>query len=142
MNPPTPPVEPPIGDACDRGAIGRRTFLALGGGAVLTAVGIGWLAADGDSSGPAASDPTPPPDSDRATQAVGERYLVVAPEEAEAEALRSLLPGELGTAPQVASAEVVDRAVRRDFARGDVVEVDGWVLSRVECRLAALTVVS
>jgi hypothetical protein len=31
---------------------------------------------------------------------------------------------------------------RQDFARGDTVLIDGWVLARTECRLCALVALS
>jgi hypothetical protein len=73
-------------------------------------------------------------------RAIGARYRAMVPAERDAAALRSAIHGRhpllvrlLGV-PRVAPAELV----RRDFAEGRTVEVQGWVLSVTEARQCAL----
>ena len=82
-----------------------------------------------------------------AARAIGEVYLAQSAPSLEAPAVLSLLSEKLGpslrrgkgTRAEI-GAIVTDR-VRLDFAQGDCVKLDGWVLSRTEvylCALAAL----
>lgn len=80
-------------------------------------------------------------------RAIGIRYLADAPEERDAAFLtRELFDGIGGvprTAPQRAAARRVIAARRaRDFATGDTVLIDGWILARSEARLCALAALS
>jgi hypothetical protein len=126
--------------------VGRRRFLAVAasGGAVVLGGGLGFaLLRDGDGGSPDPTGAPPaPPSSTAATRAVGERYLAAVPEESDPAELRRLLPAGIdGLPPATATAEIA-AAVRSDFAEGRTVEVDGWLLSATECRLAALSVVT
>ena len=73
-------------------------------------------------------------------RAIGAGYRRMVPAERDAAALRAAILGRhpllvrLLGAPRVTPAELV----RRDFAEGRTVEVDGWVLSVTEARQAAL----
>jgi hypothetical protein len=124
----------------------RRRFLALiaGGGAALVAAGVGLRIGLDDGTEPAAdSVPTPAsPTPDAATAAIGERYLEETPTEASAADLRRLLPEELSDVSPGEQTDRVANAVRADFEQDRIVELDGWLLSVTECRLAALSVVS
>jgi hypothetical protein len=48
------------------------------------------------------------------------------------------LQGAAVTNDSAAELELLDDAVRADYVQGDVVLVDGWLLSRTEARLYAL----
>ena len=111
-----------------------------------------WLLADWaglmDRSGTAATaraltacfhDPT-------SARAVGRAYLAAVPEEASVQALVGRLIGEtsavsapLPLADREALRAAMRSRIRRDFAEGRVVTVDGWFLSQTEARLCALT---
>ncbi len=69
-------------------------------------------------------------DSDRVRQ-LGLSYRAAHPDEDELGLLQELTAGI--TDSSLASADI-----RGDFARGDIVTVDGWVLSRTEARLCAI----
>ncbi|MEL7207391.1 MAG: hypothetical protein AAGK32_04015 [Actinomycetota bacterium] len=120
--------------------IDRRQFLALGGAATAVVLASGVLGACSDDAGPATPDATLP-DADEATRAVGERYLAVNPEEQNPAVLRAALPPDLADVTPGQQVDAVDRAVREDFEADRITEVDGWLLSVTECRLAALAVV-
>ncbi len=136
--------------------------LLLGGAATATITG-GYLAlgAGDDPHGPdtrdapdgsGSVDPTRPTvalrsetdpaltPAERSLVAVGRRYLDVHPEEASVAFLLRAIP-QLGTDvpldPVVGLAGLRDR-VAEDFAAGEVVSVDGWLLARTEARAAAL----
>lgn len=74
-----------------------------------------------------------------AAVAIGRAYLAARPLEADARALEASLLAALGGAPGLHSraGPALERAVSRDFARGAVVTLEGWVLSVTECRLCA-----
>ena len=92
------------------GVTSRRAFLLLLGVAATRA--LGW----GAGVHPLA--------------ALAEAYLKQTPDEAPALAQARLLAATRGSL----HADAVRAAVRADFARGDVVEIAGFVLSRSECR--------
>jgi hypothetical protein len=115
--------------------LSRRTLLVgvvagvggLGAGA-LVADRLGLL--DVDSGGEHSEDHS-------AIERIGATYLVDHPEEASAAVLAGLLPeGWLGADGRDLSA--LRERVKEDFAAGDVVPVDGWVLSRTAARAAGL----
>ncbi len=62
--------------------------------------------------------------------AVGRRYVALHPREADAALLARLLAADQSLHPAT--------RVRRDFTRGDVVVVDGWLVARSEARTCAL----
>ncbi|WP_207477054.1 hypothetical protein [Arenibaculum pallidiluteum] len=79
---------------------------------------------------------------------VGRAFLEIEPGEADPRILaRALAGGHPGGAAALAGlpdadlAEIVAESCRRDFERGDTVRLDGWVLSRTELRLCALSAV-
>ena len=112
-------------------ALTRRTLLRfLGGGTVAALVGAvpGVPVRAEDVGGSVAA----------ALARIGRRYLELVPAERDPAKLRAHL-GEFSDAADVlAHAAALERAVRRDFERGDILAVDGWVLSRTELRAAAL----
>jgi hypothetical protein len=73
-------------------------------------------------------------------RAIGARYREMVPEERDADALRAAIAGRHPLLARVLGTPRVDPAalVRRDFAEGRTVEVDGWVLSLTEARQCAL----
>lgn len=76
-------------------------------------------------------------------RAIGRRYLALAPQEAAPGLLARCLDAETGAgACGEAGPERLRRALdeqrRRDFAAGDTVVIDGWILARTEARLCAL----
>jgi len=120
----------------DPTAVTRRAMLRWLGGGTLAALGVrAQLAAsaeageaNGDADGLVAA----------ALARVGRRYLEVTPEERDVATLRARL-GELSAPPDVlAHVAALEQAVRRDFERGDILALDGWILSRTELRAAAL----
>ena len=79
-------------------------------------------------------------------RAVGRAYLAAVPEEASVQGLVRRLIGEASavSAPLPLTDRDALRAamrsrIRRDFAEGRIVMVDGWFLSQTEARLCALT---
>jgi hypothetical protein len=113
-------------------AMTRRTLLRLLGGGTLAALGLdagpAAGAADAESASTAAA----------ALARVGRRYLEAVPAERDVTVLRAEL-GELAAATEPARhAAALGRAVGRDFERGDILALDGWILSRTELRAAAL----
>jgi hypothetical protein len=79
-----------------------------------------------------------------AARAIGRRYLAEHPDEADAGRLARRLFGGDGAAPVTGTAlrHAVDAARGRDFAQGDTVLIDGWLLARSEARLCALALLS
>lgn len=121
--------------------IGRRTFMGLAlGGAAAVGAGVVWRSV-GEDDNPLRPGDNGPPSPDDATAAVGERYLAVAPAGTTAVSLRAAVGPGVEAAWRSGDVEAVAAAVRDDFVRRDTVELDGWVLSVTECRLAALAVV-
>jgi hypothetical protein len=126
-------------------AIHRRLFLrlaALGTAATLTGAAseIGADAGDSDDVGALAYPDLLDMLGAERVRAIGVRYRQIVPAERGAPALRAalrerepLLAGLL-LAPRLAPAE----RVRRDFAEGHTIEIDGWILSITEARQCAL----
>lgn len=71
---------------------------------------------------------------------VGRAYLAQYATEADAGLLRRRLVS-LTAEPRRLRAAIGER-IRRDFAEGDTVRIEGWVLSRTEARLCALCALS
>ncbi len=67
---------------------------------------------------------------------LGRRYLADHPEDADREALRRALGLDPSDSEATRLARI-DDALRRDLAAGDVVDLEGWQLTRTECRLYA-----
>jgi hypothetical protein len=77
----------------------------------------------------------------RAVRAIGRRYLAIARDEADRARLSDLVFGRADLADDSFAALqrhiATERA--RDFAADDTVILDGWILSRTEARLCALS---
>lgn len=81
-----------------------------------------------------------------AAKRFGASYLRSYPDEAEVEILvrqiDAALISEYGQGMNIDDplllAKHLDQQIRNEFSRGDVVQVDGWILSRSETRLYAL----
>ena len=123
-----------------RGSVRRRGFLALAVAALLPLQG--WRALVEVRRAPlAARLGRVLRDRDSAC-VVGAAYLAHVPAEAAPALLVAHLRAGLGDVvpPRDAALRVVLEArVRRDFVEGATCRLDGWVLSRTEARLAALT---
>lgn len=131
----------------------RRTVLrGMGAGGVVIVGGlVGWrILEEGEPAAPPTSSTVPPPPPARmadalvamadALVAVGTRYLETYPDEADQEVLLDSLPalqGEVPTRPGLELQGLAEQAAA-DHVAGAVVELDGWILSRTECRAAAL----
>lgn len=83
------------------------------------------------------------PEFENASQ-IGRRYLELTPGERDARVLASAVSKSIEGSPP---ALLVDRdrfrskathAVRRDFESGNVIMIDGWVLSRTEAQICGL----
>lgn len=70
---------------------------------------------------------------------LGEAYLETSPNERQEAVLLYLLSERFAALPRGTLAERARQSVRFDFEAGDTFEAHGWVLSRTEGRLAALT---
>lgn len=67
---------------------------------------------------------------------LGRAYLAVNPDEASAPRLVALIAGSTDTADATATS-LSDR-IRAEFDAGELVRLDGWIVSRTEARLCAL----
>lgn len=79
-----------------------------------------------------------------AAAALGRIYLALHPDEADLGPLREHLHAR-SRAPAsdgVSLRAQIEQQLRMDYLRGDLVEVDGWLLSRTEARLYALAALS
>ena len=125
----------------------RRTVLKGLGAAVVVVGGgvVGWQLLDDDDApaSPTTTEPPPPePTSSlaEALAAVGGRYLEVAPDEADEQVLLAALPALDGTVPERPGQglRVLAPQAAEDHATGEVIALDGWVLSLTETRASAL----
>ena len=119
----------------------RRLVLAalLGGGALVAAgVGVARVAGDDGDSG-TASEPTDVP-ADVALTALGERYLREVPAERDEAVLLAALPALGGSVPTDPATQLaaLREQVAADYEADEVVELDGWLITRTEGRAAAL----
>ncbi len=81
-----------------------------------------------------------------AVRRLGEAYLEAQPAEREAETLNALIDKALGASQREgdagadadAAGVALQRRVREEYARGEVVNLIGWVVSVTEARLYAL----
>lgn len=112
-------------------AVTRRTLLRLLSGGTLAAL-VGALpdapVHAADAAGPVAE----------ALARIGRRYLEIVPADRDLRALRAHLGEFAAVADVLAHGAALEHAVRRDFERGDILALDGWILSRTELRVAAL----
>lgn len=119
--------------------ISRRAALgAIAGAAALVAGGIALdRLLDGD---PSPTRPTPPldvgDDELDALARVGNRYLELEP--ATAPSIERDLAHAGVDASDPHDVKGLTAAAARDFAAGETVLIDGWVVSRSEARVAAL----
>ena len=118
------------------GPVGRRRFLALASAttAALTAPAV---ALPGSAAEPESGAGLALAFRHQASAiAIGRRYLGHFPNDPRHEVLAEgrRLAGE--TDPTVARSALRAR-VKEDFERGDTVMLDGWILSRSECRACA-----
>lgn len=104
----------------------RRLLAALVGSPILVAVGTSGCT---DST----SDP-----GEAAVRAVGERYRAAVPQENDQEKLMGLLDLPAESPFGMAGLESLNPMIDRDFVANRTVTLDGWMLSRTECRAAAL----
>ncbi|MET1041506.1 MAG: twin-arginine translocation signal domain-containing protein [Acidimicrobiales bacterium] len=124
----------------------RRSVLkGLGAAAVVVGGGVvGWRLLDDDDApaAPATTEPPLEPTSSlaEALAAVGGRYLEVAPDEADEQVLLAALPALEGTVPERPGQDlrVLAPQASGDHATGEVIVLDGWVLSLTEARASAL----
>jgi hypothetical protein len=142
------------------GALSRRRFLAAGGAvAGTTLLGSAVLAACGGGEEPSSPDGSEAPSTSGATTtdappqfqhlddvqglaAIGAAYLLTL----EPTPSRGDVEEELGLEPDADAEPVTPAAllttnaaqIHEDLVDGDVVEVDGWVLSTTEARISAL----
>jgi hypothetical protein len=122
----------------------RAVLLGLGGVAVGGVVG--WkLLDDGDEAAETTTTTGPPPPEPTsslgdALVAVGGRYLEDHPDEADVDVLLAELPALDGAVPERPGQAlgVLAEQAAADHEAGDVVQLDGWVLSVTECRAAGL----
>jgi len=78
-----------------------------------------------------------------AARRIGTRYLAQYTDECDAHTLAGRLPAGCAIAPATprhlaAARQIIDEQRARDFAAGDTVIIDGWILARTEARLCAL----
>ena len=126
----------------------RRTVLkGLGAAGVVVAGGVvGWRLLDDEDATDATPTTTEPPPPEapsslaEALVAVGGRYLEVAPEDADQEELLAALPALDGTVPERPGQglQVLAPQAAEDHVTGEVIVLDGWVLSLTEARASAL----
>lgn len=125
----------------------RRTVLKglAAGGAVVVGGGLIARQVLDDGEAPAPTTTAPPPSEPRSTMgdalvAVGARYLEDQPQEADQAFLLDQLPALEGTVPERPGpmlGVLAPQAVA-DHTAGELVELDGWILSVTEARAAAL----
>ena len=124
----------------------RCVLIGLGAGGVAVAGGLAGWQLLGDDDGSTASTTTAPRQPEPASTlsealvAGGGRYLEEFPDEADQDVLLEALPPLEGQVPEHPSQAlpVLGPQASADHEAGDVVVIDGWVLSRTECRAAAL----
>jgi hypothetical protein len=123
----------------------RRAFLAA---AALAAAGGGLVYRSRPGDFESKLDQTAEAarlfDELEAAQRIGRVYLDDHPEEADLATLVRLLEKESGwrtawEGPSERIAELARWATRHDYDKGRIVAVEGWILSRTEARLCALT---
>jgi hypothetical protein len=82
-------------------------------------------------------------DQGDAVRAVGEAYLRQLGRDTTRESVVAAARGALeainGSRDQPGAIRALVRAVRDDFERGQTVQVEGWILSRTEAEICALT---
>jgi hypothetical protein len=83
---------------------------------------------------------------DSAARAIGEAYLRQIGRDRTSESVRAAARGALETIgrsrDEAGAIRALVRAVRQDFERGRSLQVDGWIVSRTEAELCALTLLA
>ena len=78
-----------------------------------------------------------------AARAIGEAYVRQLGLDTSAESVRKASPGTLKVIARASSQQnaisALGLAVRRDFQQGRLVQLEGWIVSRTEAELCALT---
>lgn len=122
----------------------RAVVVGLGGAATVAAVAalVGSQLDDDErtpADRPTASGAGQPPDGE-AIARVGEAYRAAYPDEDDVAVLLAALPQFEGLDAREVQQQLptLRDQVRADFAGGDVVMVDGWLLAVTEARAAAL----
>jgi hypothetical protein len=127
-----------------RGMSRRAVVVGIGGAATaaLVAVMVGRQIADSsnDDDGDDRAAAADVPSDDEAIKRVGEAYRAAYPEEDDVEVLEAALPRFEGLSGQQVQDQLstLRDQVRTDFAEGNIVMVDGWLLAATEARAAAL----
>jgi hypothetical protein len=128
----------------------RREFLWQ----ALTACGTAWLAparqAESAQSAPidraARTSAAYLGDNADAVRAIGDAYLRQLGREASRESVLAAARGTIDvidrSRDEPGAIRAIVRAVRQDFEKGRSVQVEGWILSRTEAEICALTLVS
>lgn len=120
----------------DDAGLTRRQALALLAGGGVAALGVGALVRSRDDD-PTGDDPAAPPVDAADALALGAAVLAAHPTLlADPVAIDGIDPAEVQADP-VAALVARDR-IEADYADGTVLDVQGWVLSRTECAVAAL----
>lgn len=118
--------------------LSRRAFLARTAmaGAVLAAPLVGVLHVTGARSGPVHL--VSELHGSRSARRLGRIYLDGVPSEASVDTVVTNLCGMVDRHGDACLVRVRD-LIARDFHTGDVVTIDGWLISRTEARLFALS---
>lgn len=125
----------------------RRRFLsaiaAIATIAPVVLTGAGWLRLGRWLSVPARAGLAGLLPNPAVARAIGLSYLAQAPGEADRSALTAQV---FGGAEETGSASGIRRTLAakrdRDFAEGDTVVLDGWIVARTEARFCALIALS
>lgn len=113
----------------------RQVLVLLGAGGALALGGVTALVASRDGE----DGTVPDVELEPALLALGQAVLATHPTLlAEPDALGGgVTPSQVADRPGDALGALLER-IREDHAEGRILDVDGWVLSRTECVLAAL----
>ncbi|MBL8537174.1 MAG: hypothetical protein JNM59_07190 [Hyphomonadaceae bacterium] len=117
----------------------RKLILSGAAGAGLGVAAYGAIVAAGAVPACPTEDPLAQP-ADAALLRIGARYLATAAGAAEKQRLSALAECLLAHGPVTLNAATasLSAAAPEDFAKGEVVLCDGWVLARNEARACAL----
>lgn len=117
-----------------RGALHRLLAAALGAAVIGTPFGRTAFAATPAAAMPLLALPL----RSSSARAIGEAYLARFGEERSMPLLLAALSDCMTKDGRRLDGIALAKRIRRDFDRGDVVRLDGWFLSRTECRFCAL----
>jgi hypothetical protein len=128
-------------------AVPRREFLWQALTACASAVLLPMPSASGGQSGPVDRAATIGAgyfgDRAEAVRTVGEAYMRQLGRDTSRDAVVAAARGALDaigrSRDEAGAIRALVRAVREDFERGRTVQVDGWILSRTEAEICALT---